>query len=305
MLSIIISVYNVNKYIKQCIDSVLNLNIQTEILVVHDPQKDESFKGYEEYLENKKIKILDRTNAGLAMARNQGLEVALGDYVLFLDGDDYIIPEELNKLYTKAMEQRPEIIVGGYEDEGIIPYVEISEEEFLCTGKKFLNKYVVSVHSMVWRYLFRRDFLIDNNLFFERVKYCEDIIFTPLALYKASSIYYTNYIFYNYRKVSTSLSHDCNEQKVLDACRAFKVMYNYSENFDEISKKAIRKEANYCAALAIAYDLRENILKESKKIIVQEVLDNIYPTSISWKVFKIIRKMSKPLSEYILKSKYS
>ena len=90
MLSIIISVYNVGPYIEECVKSVLRLTIPCEVIIVHDEQKDNSFKGDEDYLKDERIIILNRANAGLGIARNQGLEVAKGEYVHFLDGDDKV-----------------------------------------------------------------------------------------------------------------------------------------------------------------------------------------------------------------------
>lgn len=305
MLSIIIAVYNVKKYIKQCITSVLQTNIPIEIIIVHDKEKDDSFNGDEDYLQDKRVKILNKKNAGLSVARNQGLEVAKGDYVLFLDGDDYIFPQNLQQLYeTRVTSNYPDIIAGNYQDEGIIPCIPISDNPFICNGKMFLNQYYIKMHSMVWRYLFKRSFLLNNSLWFQPVKYSEDIIFMPQTIYLASHIYYSNILFYNYRNTENSLSHNFNEKKILDNITAFKIMYKYSSNYDKVSKKLIRKEANFHVGYTIAYAYLNRLVNSHNKKLIEETLNNIDPININWTIFKFIRFFNKKLSLQILKIKY-
>src|SRR5574344_1303357 len=139
MLSVIISVYNVKPFIKECITSVLQTRIPLEVIVVHDKLKDNSFVGDEDYLQDKRITILNRANAGLGMARNQGMEVAKGDYVFFLDGDDKVFPEKLEQLYSEGINKRPDIIAGDYDDEGkIIECIPLPDAPFTMHGGDFL-----------------------------------------------------------------------------------------------------------------------------------------------------------------------
>lgn len=90
-VSIIIPVYGVEKYISQCLESVINQSYENiEIIVVNDGTKDNSMKIVEEYLLDERIKIINKENGGLASARNRGIEEATGEYIYFLDSDDWI-----------------------------------------------------------------------------------------------------------------------------------------------------------------------------------------------------------------------
>ncbi len=304
MLSVIVAVYNVKDYFKQCISSILETNIPIEVIIVHDGVKDNSFSGNEDYLQDKRVVILDRNNAGLSVARNQGLEVAKGDYILFVDGDDYVLSTQLQKLYEKAIETNADIVIGNYQDEGVIPCVPIAQEAFISDGKTVLQKYHSVLYSMVWRYLFKRTFLTEKSLRFEPIKYSEDIIFTPLALYAAESVHYSNIKFYYYRNVDGSLSHDYNERKIMDCVKAFQVMYKKSEEFVRPSQKAVRKEANFCAASAIAYAYKHKIIDSINKKIFDDVLEEIDAVSLNWAFFKLIWRINKKISYLLLIIKY-
>ena len=90
-VSVIVPVYNVEKYLKQCLDSIVNQTYKNlEIIIVNDGTKDNSMKIVEEYLQDKRIKVINKENGGLSSARNRGIEEATGEYISFVDSDDYI-----------------------------------------------------------------------------------------------------------------------------------------------------------------------------------------------------------------------
>lgn len=102
-VSIIIPVYNVEKYIRQCLESVINQTYKNiEIIVINDGTKDGSMKIVEEYLEDKRIKIINKNNGGLSSARNKGIEEATGEYIYFLDSDDWIEKDTIEVLVKNS-----------------------------------------------------------------------------------------------------------------------------------------------------------------------------------------------------------
>ena len=95
-ISVVIPVYGVEKYIRQCLESIINQTYKNlEIIVVNDGTKDNSMKIVEEYLSDERIKIINKQNGGLSSARNRGMEEATGKYIFFVDSDDWI---ELNTI---------------------------------------------------------------------------------------------------------------------------------------------------------------------------------------------------------------
>ena len=110
--SVIVPVYNVEKYIEKCIESIFNNQINdVEIIIVNDGSTDNSRNIINKYAERDNIVIIDQENAGLSAARNSGLKIAKGEYILFLDSDDYLEPEALDILYKVVCESRADLYV--------------------------------------------------------------------------------------------------------------------------------------------------------------------------------------------------
>lgn len=102
-VSVIIPVYNVEKYIEQCIESVVNQTLEDiEIIIVNDGTKDNSMKKIEKYLLDSRIRVINKENGGLSSARNVGLKIAKGEYVSFIDSDDFIELTMLEELYNNS-----------------------------------------------------------------------------------------------------------------------------------------------------------------------------------------------------------
>ena len=108
-VSVIIPVYNVEKYIEQCIKSVVNQTLkEIEIIIVNDGTKDNSIKKIEKYLSDPRIVLINKENGGLSSARNAGMKVAKGEYISFIDSDDFIELTMLEDLYNNS--EKAEIV---------------------------------------------------------------------------------------------------------------------------------------------------------------------------------------------------
>lgn len=113
-VSVIVPVYNVEKYLKQCLDSIVNQTYKNlEIIIVNDGTKDNSMKIVEEYLQDKRIKVINKENGGLSSARNRGIEEATGEYISFVDSDDYIDLNLYNTIVSEML-SREEIYIFNY-----------------------------------------------------------------------------------------------------------------------------------------------------------------------------------------------
>ena len=113
LLSVIIPLYNSKKYIEKCIDSVLELHISKEIIVIDDGSTDSSCQVVKSYADNGLIKLYQQENKGVSEARNLGLSVCQGDIIAFVDSDDYIIKQGFEDLYHQFKLSNSEIAIGG------------------------------------------------------------------------------------------------------------------------------------------------------------------------------------------------
>lgn len=113
-VSIVVPIYNVEKYLKNCVDSLLNQTLEDiEIILVDDGSPDKSGEIADEYMRNeKRIKVVHQSNAGLGPARNSGMAVATGEYIGFIDSDDWTQPEMFERLYEAAVLENADIVVG-------------------------------------------------------------------------------------------------------------------------------------------------------------------------------------------------
>ena len=207
LLSIIIPVYNIESYISECIDSVLKIkNIEYEVLVILGESTDNSNKIVKEYtLENNNVFMYFQDARGLSNARNCGMKYAKGEYILFLDGDDYINANKLEYAIKYLISYKSDVLVSEYR--GIYDannkyfiskqIINIKNEEDIDIKiKKFLKK--KKCFWNVWRYLYKKDFLIRNKIEFKET-YAEDLEYTTDIFLNTDDICFFNDYYYNYR----------------------------------------------------------------------------------------------------------
>lgn len=191
MISVIVAIYNEEKYLRQCLDSIMCQTYRNlEIICVNDGSTDTSLEILEEYAaQDDRIQIFTKENEGLggASARNFGLDKATGEYVSILDSDDFFEPDMLDKAFHKAQETDADIVVfGGYEYddksqtdrrvESILKDSVIPKKNFFsykdCSGHIFQLS-----QGMAWNKLYRRSFLNAHGLKFQKIKYTDDAYF--------------------------------------------------------------------------------------------------------------------------------
>lgn len=216
-LSCIVPVYNVEQYLDACVESLLQVSsIRMEIILVDDGSTDASPSMVDRYAaESANVKVIHQANGGVSAARNRGLEVACGTYVAFVDSDDWINPEQFVKLYYKAVQDKADLLLGNVhyvssEGEKYSSFLPLPESvtgsvlsgcfcfvEFIRHGK-FVP--------MVYSYLYRREWLEQNNLRFEPVVH-EDELWSVQALCLAERVVCTDWTFYYYRQHTSSIMH--------------------------------------------------------------------------------------------------
>lgn len=203
LVSVIIPVYNVEKYLAECVDSVLNQTHRNiEVILVDDGSSDGSGAMCDAYAEqDERVRVIHKTNGGQSSARNAALEVMTGEWLLFVDSDDWIEPDTLEALLTRK-DERADIIEFGYS------YSFVDREEpqlyfpdiMLCTGRDALLLLVEGKNTMglMCDKLYRSSVI--KNLRFLEGRYYEDTPFVIEALWQSCYFQYIPELYYHYRR---------------------------------------------------------------------------------------------------------
>lgn len=203
ILSIVIPVYNVAAYIEKCVASCFKQNVSDdlfEIILVNDGSTDNSLELCEELkIDYPKIEIVSQKNKGLSGARNTGLRNAIGDYVWFVDSDDWIEENCINRIIQK-LNNKVDILWLGHDvwhnGESIKDYIP-KETSNSITGSELFTSHLNNLF-YIWKFIYNREFLNSNSLtFLEGILY-EDLEFTPRALIKADKCHTLPHVYYHY-----------------------------------------------------------------------------------------------------------
>lgn len=237
-VSIIVPVYNVAKYIERCIKSVLsqeNASCDIECVIVNDCTPDNSISIIRDTLADYhgKIKFVfcsHDVNKGLSVARNTGIRKASGDYIFFMDSDDYITNDCL-KLMIDALNVYPDVdvILGGvFSCKYNRPfYPPVSEPTLMCDKSQILLKvFFAELHCHAWNRLLRRDLILDNNLFFPEGLMYEDMPWTYSLYIKMSSMVVLPNLTYVYENNDNSIMNTTSKKANL-VVSSFCYVINY------------------------------------------------------------------------------
>ena len=218
-VSIIIPVYNVEKYIDECIETAINQTIDSfEVIAVNDGSMDSSLEKLMKYAEKYDfVKIVDQANKGVSVARNSGLNEAKGEYVYFLDSDDYITLDSMEYCYNIAKKDNLDIVLfdaksfvdSSYTGKKLIENYDRSKklESIIMSGSEFFNyaSEKGGYETPVWLNFYNREFLIKNKLYFYEGIVHEDEIHTLKAITSAKKVMYIPKQFFNRRVRESSI----------------------------------------------------------------------------------------------------
>jgi glycosyltransferase involved in cell wall biosynthesis len=228
-ISVVIPVYNVEKYLHRCVDSVLKQTFRDfEIILVNDGSQDQSGAICDEYVEkDNRIKVIHKKNARVSAARNDGIKMAKGKYISFVDSDDWIEPDMFRDMIQKAEEFRLDFAMCDYkkkslnnEDKrtqpirsGYYSKEDIKNELYPCLIMFDYIEFSPTISN--WVCLINLELLKRNNIFYdEDIHYCEDSLFGSKILYHASNFYYLKgHHYYNYFYNPTSTTNTYNGKK--------------------------------------------------------------------------------------------
>lgn len=237
-LSIIVPVYNVEKYIHQCLDSCISQDIDKdnyEIIIVNDGSQDNSVSVAKHYEKNHtNIRIVNRDNGGLSAARNTGLQNAKGKYVWFVDSDDWIEKYILKDLIYLLDTNNLDALCFGVKCFHNQTHIDSSmpptdKDNVVMKGKDFVCD--VNIIPAAWGAIYRREFLLENKLMFYEGILHEDEEFTPRAYFLTNNIMYTHRHVYYYRQREGSIMKSSRDmQRAIDYLKIADSLYSFASS---------------------------------------------------------------------------
>ena len=257
-ISIVIPVYNVEKYLRRCLDSIISQNLTNiEIICINDGSTDHSTEILEEYSQkDKRVIVLNQTNQGLSVTRNTGIKIANGEYVGFVDSDDFVDSDFFEKMYNTAVKLNADIVCAGIvreNDKKKKILLQYNNSKTYSDTKAKLIAAGIPEHNYSCNKIYKRE-LIQNNIFKAGILY-EDILFTSNIIEKSNILAVTPNTFYHYWKHSNTLVKDDSDSARFDkynaheylncVCEKYKLdnpkNYKYKENIEIFGIPVMRK----------------------------------------------------------------
>lgn len=281
MISVIVPVYKVEQYLPKCVDSIINQTYQDiEIILVDDGSPDNCPAICDEYArKDKRVKVIHKTNGGLSDARNAGINIATGDYIVFLDGDDWLYMNSMANVAGTAERTASDIITGNvmsYYSDSIKKGIsqEISEKDriedsFVSAMKCFMDK---GIFWPAFRFIIKRSFIVENRLFFLKGILHEDLEWVPRALSGASSFALLNEPFYCYRaKRQGSITSRKKFSNYKDMLSISAVLYETAVKSKAEARKYVLKGAK--TVLLLAFENLNSMNNAEKAVFKKAVID--------------------------------
>ena len=298
-VSVIVPVYNVYEYLSKCLDSLVNQTLKDiEIIVVNDGTKDDSESIIKKYLKKyKNIIYIKKENGGQGSARNEGIKHATGEYIGYVDSDDYIELSMYEKLYNKAIEENADIVIcGSYNITGDKKEIEIDKKIFNDNKDAFLGR------PAVWNKIYKKELITDDIKFRSKVWY-EDLDFSIKVLSKAKKISFVDEPLYNYIVRQGSTMNNSNIDRNLEILDCFNEILNFNKTIDKDIIEFLAIDHIFISAIVRV--LRSNGDTKKKKIIVNKLLDYMNNNFSNYKNNKYIKILprNRKIVFYLLKFK--
>lgn len=297
LVSIIVPIYNVEKYLVKCLDTLIGQTLkEIEIILINDGSTDNSLDiclAYQK--EDSRIKVIDKINEGVAIARNTGIDLAGGEYIGFVDPDDWIEPQMYESLYKKIIQWRYPICICNYfkdtqslslpkvfklrnehrvesnvlDRNQVIEYIippMIGMDDILPRS----NSYIMGC---VWRCLYQKSFLEEHNIKFEPgISIMEDLVFNIQALLKSSGVCIDEGIWYHYVQHQNSVLHAYNKNMWIDQIRVHELLEQYLEEAKIKNKMQNRLDMRY---IGMAFSAIYNEINRGSENNIKERLNEV------------------------------
>ena len=308
LVSIIIPIYNVEKYLEQCIKSLINQTYRNlEIILINDGSTDKSTKICEKYKnQDNRIVFINKKNGGSASAKNEGLKIAKGDYITFVDSDDFIEPDMIEYMVNTIKKYNSDIIQCSFTNlyknterfkQDKIVEQKISSKDFL---ELFLKKWD---SSLFWNKLFKREVI--ENVFFKEGRCIDDEFFTYKCVINSKSIVTSNKIVYNYRMRKSGVMKSESSQKQILKDRVDYLYERYEivrKIYKDLDKDFLEHLLTYYLIISKDYYVDEKLLDYMKNNL-KSIKGKIITSNIDIRVKMQILKFMMTKSDKYIQSK--
>lgn len=288
-VSVIVPVYNVQDYIEKCINSLVNQTLQDiEIIIVNDGSKDSSVKIINQFIKQypKKIIYLEKENGGLSDARNYAMLYAKGEYIAFLDADDYVEFDTYEKMYEIAKNENSDMVECNF-------YWEYPNKVKKDIGQAYNGKkeMIQKVRVVAWNKLIKREILTKTNIKFPKGYRYEDVEFTYKLVPYLNKVSFLKKPCIHYVQRENSISNSQNEKtrQIFDVLDNVINFYKKNQIYDKYKEELEYVYARYllCSSLLRMVKI-EN--KKTRKKVLNETWERLNTKFPNWKKNKIINK---------------
>lgn len=299
-VTVIVPVYNVENYIEKCLDSLVNQTLEDiEIIIVNDGSKDNSEQIILNYKEKypSKIVYLKKENGGLSDARNFGMPYAKGDYIAFLDSDDYVELDLYEKLYNRAVQTNADMVECDFYWE----YSDKREHDKTANYKNESDMYA-NARVVAWNKLYKREIILNSGIEFPKGLRYEDLEFFYKILPKLKKIELINEPLIHYVQRDNSITYVQNEKTADIFTILDNILQYYREN--NLYNKYNQELEYMFTRILFASSLKRMLKIKDRKIrkkLLKETINKVYDTFPDWKKNKILNGI-KSLKNLYLKS---
>lgn len=283
ILSIIIPLYNCEKYIKQCLDTIFRQEMnesEFEVIVIDDGSKDSGYSLASEYAKrHQNILVVKQENQGVACARNNALEKATGDYITFVDADDMLVSGSLGKLIKIAVDNKADIVKAAHKE---VPEDAVCEDFSsshdnssiqVMTGEEAIVNVTRMKEGYCWGYLISRKLITDNNLKFPpKVAFMEDWAFITQAILKSRTFVNADVLLYLYRRNSSSCMANVTTEKMLLGCQAIDIIANLAKDTSGDVRKKLSDNVCVNINIVLWFTIHYRSIFRRKKEIIKALL---------------------------------
>lgn len=267
-VSVIVPIYNVEKYLDKCLSSLKSQTLTDfEALLINDGTPDESMKIAEKYaVDDSRFIIYNKKNGGLSDARNYGIERAKGEFIVFVDSDDYLHKDYLKTMYDDCINNNADMAYCRFKHTYLksgIKMPSINPRKGIIDKSKALNMLIRDnrMHSYAWNKMYRRTLFIDNDIRYPII-YFEDVATSARVLFHANKIAVTDKKLYFYVRRSGSIMSTMNSQKIEHLLLSILITRNYIQLHGEYDKykKAVKAVALKMRLINIYSIIRQHII---------------------------------------------